>query len=221
MIPSILEKIKDYDSAVKMGTLKCHYENCPKCGQEVEKFRLHEYKRRIFFVITEIWVKRIVTLLLRLKCPLCKKTFMFYPPFALPYKNYVKDNVLSLCEKYICHGQLSYEKCANYEQKIISHEKLESDNHYKTFEKSTIHRWISSFSLLTKGLRKTLQLIKEKSISSEIFRQLQPIFSEKYRSDERRIILEIVQKLLITNDEFEKVFGLSIFPQFATRYWRN
>jgi len=224
-ISSTLEKIKRYDLAVKMGEIECRHENCPKCGEEVKKFNLHEYKQRIFFVIIEVFVITIETLLIRWKCPLCKKTFMGYPSFAIPYKNYTKEDVLRLSKKYILEQETSYENCASHEKIVIQHEEEKNDqseknSSYKIFEKSTIYRWISSLGKLTKALKQVLELINKVSVDPKIFRGFKPIFCKKYLSEKRKIILEIVQKLLAADDEFRKKFTLSIFPQFATRYWR-
>lgn len=227
MISSILKKIKSYDLLVRMGRIKCRYKNCPKCSEKVENFKRHDSKKRIFFVIEDELVKKIETLLLRWKCPLCKKTFMDYPSFALPYKNYIKQDVLRLAERYITRPETSYESCASHENGIILH-KEKRDNKldknkplHATFEKSTIHRWISSLAQLKNALQAILQLIREKSPTSQIFREFEPIFRKKYRSEKRRIVLETVQKILRTNFEFEKIFAISIFPQFATPYWKD
>lgn len=224
MIKTTLEKIKAHDEKIKMGNVVCKSEQCPKCGEKPEEFKLHEQKSRVLLVIRGIWVKKLITILLRWKCSICKKTFIDYPDFCLPYKRYTRDVILELSSKYLEEAQTSYEDCVSDENKVpITHEADETSNEgeselYKTFEKSTLHRWLGGLGKL-KSLENIRSLIGQKSTKSALLRSCTPIFAKKYRSEARKEILQRAQNLLESDRSFKEIFGISIFPQFATRNW--
>ncbi len=94
-----LEKeIRKYAEAMDRGENPYPEGPCRKCGKKPAKFKIHDYKTRIFLVIVNALVKTINTWLARWKCPLCNRTFVRYPDFAFPYKNYVKNQVMALSE---------------------------------------------------------------------------------------------------------------------------
>jgi len=68
---------------------------CPICKEAPDYFKPHDCRKRVFLVIVEWVVQKIESVLGRWKCPLCNHTFTYYPNFAIPYKRYVKDNILT------------------------------------------------------------------------------------------------------------------------------
>ncbi len=175
MINATLEKIKAHDEKIKMGNLVCESELCPKCGQKPEGFKLHEHKNRVQLVIVGVWVRKLITVLLRWKCSICQKTFIDYPDFCLPYKRYTRDEILKLSSKYLEEAQASYEDCVSGENKVpITHEAKETSNEsqselYKILEKSTLHRWLGGLGKL-KSLENIRILIGQRSTKSALLR---------------------------------------------------
>ena len=86
------------------------------------------------------------------------------------------------------------------------------------FEGSTVWRWLSFIGSLRHTLNNALNLIRQKSPASSIFRQIYPIHPKKYRSDKRKNILQRSMRLFYAEDEFQRLFKISIFPDLATRY---
>ena len=82
------------------------------------------YHKR-WHLATDFYVK-----LGRWKCTLCKRTFIVYPKFGLPYKRYLLPDIIELTDKYLEEDRQTYrwlaEKRTNLVQINVScmHEKV-------------------------------------------------------------------------------------------------
>jgi len=61
---------------------------CPVCEAESRFFQDTRLRERRFLIIVEMIVTSVCCALIRFKCPGCRKSFTFYPDFALPRKHY-------------------------------------------------------------------------------------------------------------------------------------
>jgi hypothetical protein len=82
---------------------------------------------------------------------------------------------------------------------------------------TTVYRWITSLSLYTPIVRRALRLIRGRSPKSTIFRELDPILPRKYRSPERRRILQRTRRLFQVEAVYRILFHASLFPVLAAK----
>lgn len=188
---------------------------CPKCGSSHSDFKCHECRHRLFYVVIKSLVHTVESFLGRWKCSLCRATFTAYPEYALPYKRYVKDFCVSLGNDYVQND------AATYLSVIKSTEyKTETTNENpRTLERSTVWRWLSFFGSLKNTLHNAFEIIRQSAPNSTVFRRMSPIHPKKYRSEERKSILEWAFQLFTAEAEFQGILGHSFFPDLATRYF--
>jgi hypothetical protein len=212
---NIIERIKAHEKEVLSGIIPDNLQICPKCKGSSRFFKLHEGRFRLFLVIVDCFVKQVEALLGRWKCPLCHKTSTYYPDFAIPYKRYVKDNILELSQKYLEEDNSTYETVVRKEDTAIVYDSAQSKKYECQVAGSTVWWWLHSIGSLKDIVSKAFSLIREKDPSSGIFRQIRPIKAKKYRSDERKKVLQQFARLLNAEEEFRRLFSHSIFPHFA------
>lgn len=221
---SVKEEIKAYKEAVLAGEVKCASAECPECELAPDEFKVHERRRRWFYVIVGAFVERLVSMLVRWECPLCGRTFTQYPPFALPYKRYVRQTVETLSEKYVCEESCTYEESVKVNSQGIGY--LPAGRHggsqqlgvidERQLAPSSVWRWLSFLGGLKETLRRALRLIRAKAPSSEVFRKAAAIAHYKYRSRERGDLLRRVLQLRYARHEYRRLFGRSFFPEYGT-----
>jgi hypothetical protein len=223
MLPDPIEAIQRHTEAVERRENRPTCNRCPQCHEEPETFQLHDRRKRIFLVVVARTVRRVLSLVSRWKCPCCKVSFTFYPPFALPHKRYVKDAVFSLAGEYLERDELSYRSAVEVECMPVFYEEPGSDAPIdeRSLSHSTLHRWLAFLSLLVATLGEALRLVRGRSARCDLFRRIFAVARRKYRSDERRRVLERALRLLAVDAEFSVLFGRSIFPDLATACgWR-
>lgn len=189
---------------------------CRKCQSSHNDFKLHECRHRLFYVVIESFVYTVESFLGRWKCLVCRATFTAYPEYALPYKRYVKGFCASLGEYYLKKDAATYQNVTSTigyttQTQIIDERKLAG---------STVWRWLGFFGSLKSTLRNTLEIIRQAAPNSTVFRQMSPIHHKKYRSSERKTVLEQAFQLFTADAEYQDIWGYSIFPDLATRsFW--
>jgi len=208
-----MEQRKD----VLLGKTPDNLQFCPKCNVTAEHLTLHERRRRVFLFVDNRFIRKVRALLGRWKCHCCKSTFTLYPQFALPYKRYVKEHILTVSRHYVEDDRSTYRTVVRHSGLAIGYESDKGEVDERQLVGSTPWRWLSFIGSLQKSLREGLYLIRQKSPTSEVFRKTCPIHPRKYQSDERKKLLQRCMQLFYADDEYQTLFGLSIFPQFATR----
>jgi len=217
MIADPIEEIHTYTQAVVCGKFTCDVETCLRCGKRPASFRRHDSRKRVFLVVLDRLVHEVLSLLLRWKCPLCKKTFTTYPAFALPHKRYVRQEVLRFSERYVCEDLTSYRKAAREAGLAVFYRGADDGEiNERQFAHTTLHRWFPFLGSLKRTVREALRLVREKFPGSGIFRKVLPVPNWKYRSEERRQLLFHSRQLLQAESEFRDLFSTSLFPRFAT-----
>jgi len=214
----LVQMVKDNTQNILHGHVVCVYTNCPKCHQEVDSFKLHEARTRIFLVLAENIVNRVLSLITRWKCPFCGKTFILYPEFALPYKRYVLPNIMDRCREYLEDDSQTYRRAVTSDNAEFYHQESSEDGSCPVLAHSTLHRWMTSLSGLLQTMRSALEHIKQKAPHTGIFRKMAAlrIPGKKFRSSHREKQLLRCLRLLWVQDEFTRIFSTSIFPKFAT-----
>lgn len=213
----VREEIKAHKDAVLAGDVECTRVDCPICEGVPDAFKIHERRRRWFYVIVGAFVERLISLLIRWKCPLCGKTFTQYPPFALPRKRYVRQAVEALAGKYVHEESCTYRGAVKVGGGAIGYASVQHDEiDERQLVPSTVWRWLSFLGELKETLRRAHGLIRAKAPSSELSRKAAWIAPRKYRSTGRRNVLRSALRLMNAGQEYRRLFGRGIFPELAT-----
>lgn len=211
------EDIKAYQAQVEKDEIIPHsLPPCPACALEARFFKLHAYRERRFLIIVEMIVTRVYCALIRFKCPGCRKSFTFYPDFALPRRHYTRQTILGLAEAYVANEQSSYAKAVAVEEEAGA--SPEYPDGQRSLAPSTVHRWVRSLCQLKQTTRTALDLIRQKEPATSVCRVLArlDIPGSKYRSSLRRDQLLGCLRLVVVERFFKQLFGLSIFTRLAT-----
>jgi hypothetical protein len=219
----VLAAIAVHTLTIERGEVQCHLEVCPKCGGRPGSFKYHATRKRQFLVIVDRLIQRVVSALTRWKCPCCGKTFTQYPEFALPNKRYVRQDVCRLGGRYVADDGVSYRRGVQVDRMAVCYD---SDGEGQPIDDrvlwpSTLHRWVGFLGSLKDTLQQAWRLIRAKSPTCDVFRKATPVPCWKYRSVERREVLQTCGRLLGTDRAYQDLFDVSIFTHLATLYsWR-
>lgn len=213
---TIIKKIKAHEEEVLAGKIPDDLEICPKCCGRTRSFKLHESRPRLFLVIVDFLVKEIWSLLGRWKCSLCHCTSTYYPDYAIPYKRYTKNTILDISKKYVEEEDSTYESIVQNDNETIVYESKNNSKRYESrFTGSTVWWWLSYIGSLQMLVSKALDLIRQKDPSSKIFREIQPVNPRKYRSNERKNLLQQCIVFFNAEGELRRLFSSSVIPHFA------
>ncbi len=222
MVPDPIAVIQSYAEAVDGRQVRPNVNRCPHCQGEPDHFRRHDRRKRVFLVVIERVVHKVLSALTRWRCPLCAHRFTLYPPSALPRKRYVKDSIFEFARAHLEEDELSYRRAVEVERMGIFYDLWDDRSvDERSLSHSTLHRWHSFFSSLLMTLQEAQHLVRQKSARSDLFRRVFVPTPAKYRSEERRGVLAAAQRALSIEREYRSLFGRSIFPELATACaWR-
>lgn len=209
MIKTLLSKIKDYEEKVITGEILDEAHLCVLCSSSGSNLSIHERRKRHIYIIDYGEVIDQVTLQARLKCAVCERTFTHYPDFITPHKRYIPLQVLELAERYR-EPHTGYRKSISWNFRTICWQ-----NKDRWFSHVTLWRWMSGFAR-QQILKRILSLIRQRAPSSGVFRRIAPVCPEKFRSVERKKILERSFRLVDAVKEAASLFGKIFFPRFET-----
>ncbi len=111
-------------------------------------------------------------------------------------------------------NEKSYQQTVSCEGEAIGYEEKDGKIDERQLSPSTPWRWLGFLGSMNNTLSQSLNLIEQKAGQSSIFRQLLPIWPGKYRTDERKLLLQNAWKLLQANRLFKHLFGYPIFPGY-------
>ena len=156
-------------------------------------------------------MEKVHSFLTRWLCPHCRHRFTYYPPFAVPGKRYVKVEIEERALKYVENGEISYRKASKERNMACGYQDGE-----KQLSHSTIHRWVSFLGAQVGLLKKVVSILG--GISSELNLHRLPfeVHPSKYRSQERKKVLQIARKLLHAFSALRALQSERSFPEFAT-----
>ena len=214
---SIIKQIEAHEKEVRLGLKPSNLQFCIFCNEPSRSLKRHEVRHRILYFIIKYYVYRKEVVLCRWKCIVCKKTFTYYPEYSLPYKRYIKSAIVWFSALYLNNAEISYMKAVKHSFNVIVH-KDDEQTKQSEFNSTTVWRWQSFLSSLIKLEQKALQLIRESTSESTVFRESYSINRQKYRSQDRKAQLLKALKLLKVEETFRSIFRATIFPQFASRY---
>ena len=211
----IREEIKVHDEAVRRDDLRCGVVICGRCHGSPGEFRLHERRRRTFWVVVARLVEKMLTFLLRWKCPLCGGTFTEYPAFALRHKRYVSQEVFGRSGRYVQEDARTYEDAVQDRNMPVFHEGDFGKEGCRCLSAVTVWRWVGFTSGLKETFRKVLRMIRGKCSRCDLSRRVYPVPAWKYRSEVRRKVLEQCKRLFDAEAIYRRLFGVSNFPHFG------
>ena len=178
------------------------------------KFRLRVYDPTLDEIVVEV----LESWRVRFRCRHCRKTFTEYPPFALPHKRFVKQDVLAKALKYLSAEKKP--KCrATYREAVwegrgpLSYAADQEGHH---FSHSTLWRWLSWLGSLNDLRERATQLIFQKDPQANLHWKPHPIADYKVRSEGRRRTLEQAAMMLDVVETFSLLFGVSLFTHLET-----
>lgn len=184
-------------------------QRCPVC-QVTGTLRKHELRPRGFWYVLSNEVVRALSFALRVACKSCGHRTTLLPDFALPYKRYVRADVLEASERYLLDATATYETATRIEHLPVFHDADGSSR-----PRSTVHRWIGFLGSLVTLLTHATGLALEADPAFSPAREMLPIAPHRFRSDMRRTLLERAQRLLVVRTRLIRVLG-DPFPRFAT-----
>lgn len=112
---ALIRLIEDHSQNVRSRTVTCTATICRHCGfngagDPDNSFTLHGNRPRRFLVLVGLYVRKVVGLLARWRCPHCRRTFTDYPWFACPYKAYTLPQMTERAAEYVNDTAVSYRK---------------------------------------------------------------------------------------------------------------
>jgi hypothetical protein len=216
------QTVKAYE---RTSQLSCPEGPCPKCHEEPGWFARKELKDRWVYILVlpqnstdPASIKRILTFLMRWKCPMCRRTFYVYPEFILPCKRYARDALA-----FIAANQLS-QQC-EYRQGVHVHNQpvayQASDDPDEIDERRLVHStlwaWVGFLGGMTGLLRHMCGRIRERDPRSEVHRFVPTVNPSRYATKERRQLLErATQQVLWVAQAYRRLFGGPVLPVFPT-----
>lgn len=212
---SIVEQIEAHRQEVLRGEVSCAATRCPLCDGDPGGFSLHERRRRGFWVVVERLVRKLVSVLPRWKCSLCKGSFTQYPDFALPHKRYVRPEVQARARRHMADEAATYEQSARDDAMAVCHPIETATGQEAHLHASTVWRWVGFLGALKETTRRAMRLVRQRSATLAPPRNSYGVAARRYRSQARRLLLQRCLQLLALQDLMQRLFGVSIFPRSA------
>ncbi len=203
-LSATMEDIKAYQVKVDKNEITpFNLPECPGCHSGAQTFKFHAYRERRFLIITRLVVEAVFCVLIRFRCPKCRKTFTNYPDFAMPYKHYTRQTIEHFSNAYVEDDQKTYESAV-----MTDNGAPEYLDNTKTLAPSSIHHWISALSnlfiiyqALTTSLHEKLFLF----LSLGTFDPM-AIPKRKYKTGQRKACLLLCRCFYMTEPFFKRLF---------------
>lgn len=211
-------EIQESNDQIRRGENPCNLPECSVCGSSPDKFKRHDKRGRIYYIITEEQlVKAIEGLIARWRCPFCNKKSTDSPDFAVPNKHYTLPTILSYCGYYVNTEPISYRNLTDGQP--AEYEAPSKTDDIFHLSHTTIFRWTATLGGFTGIIRKAQDLILQMLPTSSICRDLASLFisPQKYVKAYRKKLLYQCRRLVHLEKNYEAAFGVSIFPRLATR----
>ena len=179
-------------------------------------FSQHGCRRRTFRVLVAAVVHRVPGYLPRFECRLCKRTFTDYPAFALPHKRYTTPSILERAQRFFQGCGVSYRKAMWVYRQRIAYASPNGQEDLRQLSHTTLWRWLGWLGTMPVLLATVSKLIRDKAPECDLFRRPYGLDPRRYRSEQRRQVLQNAARLLDAAREFQRLFGVRFFPDFAT-----
>lgn len=214
----VRREVKDYNDAVSNGSFVCERGACPGCFVSSD-FARHDCARRQFRIrvfdprVDEFVVEVVRSWRVRFCCRLCQKVFTDYPPFALPHKRFVKQDVLAKALKYLAGQAATYRESVRDKRVPPSYA---NNNKGRQLSHVTVWRWLSWLASLKNLVQRATQLVLQEDPQADLHRKSCPVANGKTRSPQRRQTLEQATMTLHAVEAFSLYFGVNLFTHLGT-----
>jgi hypothetical protein len=177
-----------------------------------------EFRVRVFDPqLDEFVVEVIPSWRVRFRCSHCHAGFTECPPFALPYKRFVKQELLAKAQNYLAQQQAdeptTYRESIREQRVPLS---CANDQNGRQLSPVTLWRWLSWLASLKHLVQRATQLVLQKDPRANLHRPCCPVPLAKVRSPERRRTLEQATLTLHAADVLYQCFGVSLITQMGT-----
>jgi hypothetical protein len=152
----------------------------------------------------------------RFECPACGRTFTDYPPFALPHKRYTTQSILDRARRFFQGCGVSYRKAMWVDRQRIVYAPRNGREDLRQLSHTTLWGWLGWLGEMTGLLATVSKLIRDKDPACDLFRRSYGLDPHRYRSEQRRQVLQNAARLLDAAKWFERLFGVRFFPDFGT-----
>lgn len=219
--PATRAQVEEYRDDVLRNKIRCELPHCPGCSTPPDLFRRHQARPRQFYILCGTLIQTVLCLVIRWRCPGCRKSFTQQPPFAFPRKRYTRESILDFSACYVGDPAATYRSTVLDEGMEIFHPlATEGDTtRYKSLAHTTPYRWITTLSGFKQILRSAQDLVLQKNPGSTVCRDLASIDvpARKYVKTDRESVLKRCRQILHLEVRFRATFLVSLFPLFATR----
>lgn len=215
-------EIEKYRDDVLRNKIRCELPRCSVCETLPGLFTRHQARPRKFYILCDTLIQTVLCLVIRWRCPGCRKTFTQQPPFAFPRKRYTRESILDFSACYVEDEAATYRATVSDEEGFSIFHALSSvgeTTRYKSLAPSTPYRWITCLGGFKQILRGAQDLILQKDPASTVCRDLAAIevSARKYVKAGRESVLKRCRQVLRLEARFRATFLASIFPFYATR----
>jgi hypothetical protein len=215
-------EIEKYRLEVLRNKIRCELPCCSVCETLPDLFTRHQARPRKFYIFCEALIQTVLCLVIRWRCPGCRKTFTQQPPFAFPRKRYTRESILEFSAGYVENHAATYRTAVSDGEGMPIFHALTSEAEairYQCLAHSTPYRWITCLGGLKQILRGAQDLILQKNPASSVYRDLAAIdvSAKKYVKAGRESVLKRCRQVLRLEVRFRATFLASIFPFYATR----
>lgn len=201
---NIQEMIANHTDSIVKGNFNPPDIACRGCHQKTEPYKLHESRKRQFRIVVKDIVRVTLSFLLRWKCLVCGRTFTVYPPFAVPYKQFIPNDILNFGERYLKNDDLSYRDIVKYNGAGIGYPGV-NQLCDQFISHSSVWRFMGYLPGMYKPNIDCLR-IPDRGIATEIS-------PSKYRSYQRKILLHNAFETIML---FNRYLKKKNFPDFET-----
>ena len=168
-------------------------------------FARHDISPRQFRVREGDLIHIIDSWRVRFRCRDCRKVFTDYPPFALPYKRFVKPTLIE-------HGKSYLEKDQSYRQTVRgTHTPVAYDGPQgeqgQQLSRSTVWKWLAWLGGLKEPLQHATSLVLEKDPQANPARDVPPISPKKFCLQARHDVLHFAARLMVAAEKVAQLFG--------------
>lgn len=216
MIPSQLDLVNEHTIAVQGGRVywRCG-DSCPKCEGQPPRCEPRYLRERWFYPVVDGYVDPVRSFVLCLRCPLCRRIFTDYPAFASPYKRYLLPEFVRRSKDYVTVDERTYRRGVQENRMAVGYASG-NDIDERQLTHTTLWRWVGFFGRMERTLRGSLRWLQEKDNTLPLFRHPCLVPTRKYRSRERKLLLQTALRLFDLEPVFVRLSSRSLFPEFAT-----
>jgi hypothetical protein len=214
-------EIEKYGLDVLKNKVRCELPRCSVCQTLPDLFTRHQARPRKFYILYDALIQTFLCLVIRWRCPGCRKTFTQQPPFAFPRKRYTRESILDFSACYLENQAATYRTTVSDEEGMPIFHALTAEAETiddKRLAHSTPYRWITCLGGMKQILRGAQDLILQKNPASSVYRDLAAIevSAQKYVKAARKLVLKRCRQMLRLEVHFRATFLASIFPFYAT-----